>query len=100
MIDVLLIDSLILNIYLANVSRNRASNRKKNVSKINFQDQVVYQENIYHHFLSTGATEKPESQVIRSLNVNILKGQDKLHVKTCRWFSDAQCKLNDQCEQD
>ena len=70
MMKVLLIDNLILKTYLADVSigcsnphlalrRIGASNR--NVGKISFQDQVVYQENL-HHFMSTGATEKPKSQ--------------------------------------
>ena len=53
-VKVLLVDNLILQIYLANVSNGcsnppqgaiGASNR--NVGKISLQDQVVYQENLH-----------------------------------------------------
>ena len=42
----------------SHLRRTGASNR--NIGKISFQVQVVYQENL-HHFMSTEATEKPKS---------------------------------------
>ena len=54
--------------YLADISIG-CFDPRQNVSKISFQDQAVYQVNIYH-FMSTGANENPKAPLVSSLQIH------------------------------